>query len=393
MLTRKINDNVYMFRQVDWELKEFHGSIYPLDNGTTYNCYLIIDEQVTLVDTIESEYSDILIKHLRNVLGTRIIDNIVVNHVEPDHSGGFLRIYEEFGVKNVYTSNAGKKAMQSQFFKDVEYNSVKTGDEINTGKFNLMFYLTPFVHWPDNMVTFLKEEKILFSNDAFGQHITSTNTFAKECGIEMVLDSAKEYYANIVLPYNSRVVKVLNDLASLEIKMILPAHGVGYKDCIPNIIEAYTKWSSGEAKKKVIIVYDSIWGNSKNISLTIGETLVDFGFEVKRYQLSKMRPSTILKELLDAEYLLIGSGNHNGSMMPSVAEFIERIDGCNLKDKKGLTFGSYGWSKNYSKKLESRVSEAGIELLGEGVYINYVPTPEDSNSIQEKIISIFENEI
>ncbi len=392
MVIKKLSDKIYMFRQVDWELKEFHGPIYPLDNGTTYNSYLILDEQVTLIDTMEDEFMSIFKIKLREVLNGRDIDNLIVNHVEPDHSGGFLDIFENFNVKNVYTSTSGKRSMQKQFFKDVEYTKVATNETLSIGEYTLKFFLTPFVHWPDNMVTYLVEEKFLFSNDAFGQHITSTHTFANEFGFGRVLESAKEYYANIVLPYSDRVVPVLEALSNIEIKAIFPAHGIAYKDSVPLIIEEYRKWAEGEVVKKAVVIYDSMWGNSKTISLTIGEALYDSGLDVKRFQISKMRSSTIMKEIMDAKYIFVGTGNHNSTMIPSVADFIERISGSRVKNKKGLTFGSYGWSKDFAKKLESRVSEAGIELIGEGIYVNYVPTEEDLSEIYNKIINIIEED-
>lgn len=392
MVVKKINENIYMFRQVDWELKDFHGPIYPLDNGTTYNSYLVIDEEVTLIDTMEDEFMGIFKIKLREVLNGRDIDNVVVNHVEPDHSGGFIEIYEEFNVKNVYTSASGKRGMQKQFFKDIEYNNVKTHDVLNTGKYNFEFMLTPFVHWPDNMVTYLKEEKYLFSNDAFGQHITSTHTFADDFGIGRVIESAKEYYANIVLPYSDRVIPVLEALKDVELKAIFPAHGIAYKETVADIVAAYKGWARGDVTDKAVIIYDSMWGNSKTISLTIGEALYAEGLDVKRFQISKMRSSTIMKEIMDAKYIIVGTGNHNGTMIPSVAEFIERISGSRLKNKKGFTFGSYGWSKDFAKKLEPRVSEAGIELIADGIYINYVPTDEDLLVIYNQVREVIKED-
>jgi flavorubredoxin len=392
MVVKKINEKIYMFRQVDWELKDFHGSIYPLDNGTTYNSYLIIDEKVTLIDTMEDEFMDIFKIKLKKILNGRDIDNLVVNHVEPDHSGGFIEIFETFNVKNVYTSASGKRSMQKQFFKDVEYTKVVTHDTLSIGEYTLQFMLTPFVHWPDNMVTYLKEEKILFSNDAFGQHVTSTQTYADDFGIGRVLESAKEYYANIVLPYSKRVVPVLEALKDIEIKAIFPAHGIAYKETVKDIIAAYNEWANGEVKEKAVIIYDSMWGNSKTISLTLGEALYEVGLDVKRFQISKMRSSTIMKEIMDAKYILVGTGNHNGTMIPAVADFIERISGSRLMNKKGMTFGSYGWSKDFAKKLESRVSEAGIELIADGIYVNYVPTEEDLEQIFNDVKRIFKED-
>jgi flavorubredoxin len=363
-----------------------------LDNGTTYNSYLIIDEKVTLIDTMEDEFMDIFKIKLKKILNGRDIDNLVVNHVEPDHSGGFIEIFETFNVKNVYTSASGKRSMQKQFFKDVEYTKVVTHDTLSIGEYTLQFMLTPFVHWPDNMVTYLKEEKILFSNDAFGQHVTSTQTYADDFGIGRVLESAKEYYANIVLPYSKRVIPVLEALKDIEIKAIFPAHGIAYKETVKDIIAAYNEWANGEVKEKAVIIYDSMWGNSKTISLTLGEALYEVGLDVKRFQISKMRSSTIMKEIMDAKYILVGTGNHNGTMIPAVADFIERISGSRLMNKKGMTFGSYGWSKDFAKKLESRVSEAGIELIADGIYVNYVPTEEDLEQIFNDVKRIFKED-
>ena len=201
----QIKENMYWVGVHDFNCRHFHGDIFPIEEGTTYNAYLIVDEQITLIDTVEEEFFDIMMERIRSVVGDQPIHNVICQHAEPDHSGGFVKFMQAYPDAHPYASNAGVGIMLKQYFKDYDYRKVKTGDTLNIGKNTLTFVEMPLIHWPDNMLTYVAQQKIVFSNDAFGQHICSYDMFDDAHGLDKCLDRAKNYYANIVMPYGTQV--------------------------------------------------------------------------------------------------------------------------------------------------------------------------------------------
>ena len=236
---KKIIDNVYWVGVRDLNNRHFHGDLYPIDEGCTYNAYLVVDDKVTLFDTVEEEFTEELLERVESVLQGREIDNIVVQHTEPDHSGGFKKVYAKYPNAKVYASISGKKNMIEQYFDQVPYQVVKTNDTINTGKYDFVFVEMQMIHWPDNMLTYCPQLKTVFSNDAFGQHIVNFNLTDEGLDKAYCLKQAKEYFANIVLPYTTPVQAKLNLILgmNLDIEYIMPAHGIIWKDYIADIID------------------------------------------------------------------------------------------------------------------------------------------------------------
>ena len=224
----QMKENMYWVGVHDFNCRHFHGDLFPIAEGTTYNSYLIVDEQVTLIDTVEEEFYDTMMERIRSVIGERTIDNVIVQHAEPDHSGGFLKFMKDYPNARPYASNAGVSIMLKQYFKSYDFQRVKTGDTLSTGRYTLTFVEMPMIHWPDNMLTYVAEQKIAFSNDAFGQHIASYDIFDDAHGAAKCIDRAKDYYANIVMPYGMQVANKLKQIQdmNLDIDMIAPAHGI-----------------------------------------------------------------------------------------------------------------------------------------------------------------------
>ena len=193
----KIKENVYWVGVRDLNVRDFHGELYPVEEGATYNAYLVIDDQITLFDTVEEEFCGECIERIESVLDGRSIDNIIVQHAEPDHSGGFKKIYEKYPNAKVYTTKAGVRHMQAQYIEDTPFNELKTGDTLSTGKYSFTFVEMNMIHWPDNMLTYCPELKVVFSNDAFGQHIvnyqmTDENLEDEDYTIEYEIESSKK---------------------------------------------------------------------------------------------------------------------------------------------------------------------------------------------------------
>ncbi len=391
--TKKISENIYNFRVIGYRDINFHGPIYKTDHGSSYNAYLVIDEQVTLIDTVEAEYSAEFLKVVEKVLDGRSIDNIIINHVEPDHSSSFIDVVQKYPNSKNFCSERAEKFMQNMFFNDVEYTTVKTGDTLSTGKYNFKFILTPFVHWPDNMVTYLEEEKILFSNDAFGNLTVSTKTFDDEFELVDLQNSSKEYYANIIMPCGRFVLKALKEIEDLqlEIKMICPSHGIIWRSFIPQIIENYKKWANFESKKdKVVIVYDTIWGNTELLTDDLGSELANLGLDVKVFRVSEYRPSLIMSEILDASAVIVGTGNFNGTMLPTIAGFIERMFALKPKNKIGAVYGSYGWAKTHLQRMKDRLVECEINVLDFDTSSNFNPDSENVEVTKQLASIIYE---
>lgn len=382
----QIKNNMYWVGVHDFNCRHFHGDLFPISEGTTYNAYLIVDKEITLIDTVEEEFMDVMMERIRSVIQDRPIDNIIVQHAEPDHSGGFLKFMELYPNAKPYASNASVNIMLKQYFKEYNYQKVKTGDTICTGDYTLTFVEMPMIHWPDNMLTYVQEEKIVFSNDAFGQHIASYDIFDDAHGVNKCIDKAKDYYANIVMPYGMQVANKLKQIQDmkLDIDMIAPAHGIIWRTYIPELLDAYMGFATFRSVDKAIIVYESVWKHTQMMAEALAEGLGRNGICVKIFKCSMTSPAIIQKELLDAKAILVGSGNYNNAMAGSIAGFLEKLTTCKVKNKKGLGFGSYGWANLITKEINSRLEKAGIAPLSDAVVSqNYTPSEEDLDSLME----------
>lgn len=382
----QIKENMYWVGVHDFNCRHFHGNMFPIADGTTYNAYLIIDKEITLIDTVEAEFMDIMLERIRSVIGDKPIDNIIVQHAEPDHSGGFLRFMQEYPNAVPYASNAGAQIMLKQYFKDYEFHKVKTLDEISTGNYTLTFIEMPLIHWPDNMMTYVKEAHVLFSNDAFGQHIAGYELYDDKCTLTKCLDKAKEYYANIVMPYGDRVAKKLNDIAelNLEIEMIAPSHGIIWRTYINELLAAYMDFATMKAENKAVIVYESIWRHTQEMAEALAEGLAQGGFSVRVYKESQTSSALIMSELLDAKALFVGSGCYNNEIASNISGFLTKLSCCHIKGKKALGFGSYGWFRNTTAQINERLQSCGFELISDQLLAqNYTPSQDELSALTQ----------
>ncbi len=374
ILVNKIKDNVFNFRVINYKELDFHGPIFRNDSGSSYNAYLILDDEITLIDTVGEEYSQVFLGELKTILGGKSIDNIIINHVEPDHSSAFLEVFKHYNNAKCYCSERGEKPLRNMFFSDVNYTTVKNNDEISTGNYTFLFKTTPFVHWPDNMVTYLKEEKMLFSNDCFGNLITGSSLYDSEYELALLIQASKDYYANIMMPCGKFVLKALEEIKMLDIDLICPSHGIVWKENVKIIMEKYRSWGSYEyIKNKVVIIYDSIWGNSEIITDDLAVKLIGLGFDVTVYKAGTHNHSKIMSDVLDARVVLVGTANFNGTMLPTIAEVLERLYALKPKNKIGGVFGAYGWSKAHIERVRNRLCDSGIDVVDVDISSNYTP--------------------
>ena len=358
----EIKPNVYWVGGIDWTERNFHG--YTTDRGSTYNAYLILDEKVTLIDTCKPQFADELLERIADVIDPAKIDYIVSNHVEQDHSGAIPAVVAAASNATIVTSDPhGAKGLRAHY-GDLNYLPVKTGDTLCIGERTLTFAATMMVHWPDNMVTYSAHDKILFSNDAFGQHFASSKHFDDEVGLPEVLAQAKKYYANIVMPYSRHVAKALGaiEAAGFEFDMIAPSHGVIWRSHVAEIMETYRKWASLEPDDYAIVVYDSMWHTTEAMAHQIVEAFMEAGVPARLFDLKVDHISDIMTEVLSAKWIAVGSPTLNNGMMPTVASFLCYVKGLSPKGRIGIPFGSYGWGQNGPKEVADALEGCGFTL-------------------------------
>lgn len=379
----QISNNIYWVGAIDWSMRNFHG--YETSRGTTYNAYLILDEKVTLIDTVKAPFKDELLKRIASVVNPAKIDIIVSSHVEPDHSGALPFVKEYAGNAEVITSQPnGLKGLTARY-GNLNYKPVKAGDSISIGERTLQFVPTPMLHWPDSMVTYCPEEKILFSNDAFGEHLATSMRFDDENDLETVLFEAKKYYANILMPFGKQALAALVSLGGLDIKMIATGHGVIWRQNIETILDCYSEWAGAEVQDRAVVVFDSMWGSTQILAQTITEAFAAKGIPAAYYDIKTTPMSDIVTDVFMSKYLAVGSPTINNQMMPTIAAFLNYLKGLRPQNHKGFAFGSYGWGGQSVGQVEDEMKAAGIEIMLDKIRIANVPTPAQLEEIVKKI--------
>ena len=372
MQAKKIADKVYWVGAEDFNVRSFHG--YKTGRGATYNAYLITGEKTVLIDSVKKTFTDEMIERISSVTDVKNIDIIISNHAEFDHSGAIKTVADISGAQ-VYATAAGVKTLKN-LYGDMNFKTVAAGETLDIGDFEFAFIPTPMVHWPDNMVTFEKKNKILFSNDAFGQHLSSSNIFDTEISLEISLYEAEKYYANIVMPYAPQVKKALDAAKSLSPAIIAPSHGVIWTKHVKDVFALYDKMTAGEKCDKAVIVYDTMWGNTEIIAKQIGAKFEQKGVQVIYANLQVTDRSDIMADIAECKYLCVGSPTLNATMMPSVAAFLNYAVGLKPPALSYIAFGSYGWGGGAIKQICEVLDKAGYNKLGE---VGAVYKPQELN--------------
>ena len=360
----------------DWNISDFHGYSTPF--GTSYNAFLILDEKTTLIDTVKSEFSDQLINNISSIIDPKKIDYVISNHTEMDHSGGLPRVMHRIGEeKQIFCSKMGVKNLSRHFSQKLNLRAVENGEELSLGARTLTFLETRMLHWPDSMFTYAKEDKILFSSDAFGQHYAGFEKFDDVVG-HIIMPHAKKYFANILLLYSPLILKLVEKVTELGLKfnMICPDHGIIWRKDPAKIINAYVQWSKQEAEKKAVIVYDTMWHSTEKMADAIASGLAEQGVKVRPMHLRKFHRSDIMTEVLDARAIIVGSPTLNNGLFPTISDFLTYMKGLKPLNKIGAAFGSYGWSGESVKLINNVFKEMKFEVIDPGLKIQYVPDNE-----------------
>jgi flavorubredoxin len=374
----EILKDVHWVGAIDWNIRDFHG--YSVDRGTTYNAFLVMDEKVTLFDTVKQGFRSELLHHIRRIIDPTTIDYLVVNHAEMDHSGLVPEVVDLVKPEKIFCSERGRKALLAHFHRENwPYEVVKTGDTISLGKRTVRFIETRMLHWPDSMFSYIPEDRLLISSDAFGQHVATTERFDDEVDLSMLLRHAAKYYANIILPFSNLVQKLLSLVKEmdLEVDMIAPDHGVIWRRNRGKILECYDEWSQQRSRVKALVIYDTMWHSTERMAKAIVDGLVQEGVSVRMFDLATNHRSDIITEVLDAGALVIGSPTLNNGMLPRMADFLHYMKGLRPANKIGAAFGSYGWSGEAVRLINAIMEEMKFTVIDPGIKVQYVPVHDD----------------
>lgn len=373
----EIKKDIYWVGAIDWNIRDFHG--YSTPKGTTYNAFLVKDDKITLFDVVKKPFKDDLVQNVKR-LGVEKLDYLVVNHVEMDHSGALPEVIEVLRPERIVCSPAGKKALMDHYHReDWPFEVVETGQELSLGKRTLQFLETRMLHWPDSMMSYIEEDRLLISSDGFGQHWATSERFDDEVNQEELLAHAAKYYANILLLFSPLVQKLIAKVQELglQIDMIAPDHGLIWRSDPGRIIQAYNSWSLQESREKALIIYDTMWQSTEKMAFAIAEGLNQEGAAFKLLNLKLNHRSDIMTEVLDAKAIVFGSSTINNGMMPSMADVLCYMKGLRPTGKLGVAFGSYGWSGEAVKHITDVLTEMKFKVLNGGLRVRFAPTPED----------------
>ena len=374
----EIKKDIFWVGCVDYDHRDFHGySRSP--EGSTYNAYLIRDEKNVLMDTVYPGWAGNMLCRIAKIMDPEKIDYIVCNHMEPDHAGSLAEVVARVKPEKIFVSTLGYKSMQGYFdCKDWPIEVVKSGDKLNIGKRNIIFQETRMLHWPDSMVSYIPEDKLLISNDAFGQNIASSERFSDQYDRCVLEKAIKEYYYNIVLPFSPQVLKTLELVAALklDIEMIAPDHGLiwrGKDDC-KYILDTYRALAEQKPKQRAVIVYDSMWGSTGIMASAIASGLEDEGVPVRIIDIQKNHHSDVMTELADCGAVIVGSATHNNNVLPGIADVLTYMKGLRPLNRVGAAFGSYGWSGESPKIIQEWL--ASMDMPADPVKCLFVPKHE-----------------
>jgi len=369
----QVTEDVWWVGAIDWNIRDFHG--YQTRRGSTYNAYLILADKITLIDTVKAPFREEMMARIASIVDPGKIQYIVSNHSEMDHSGSLPEVVAAVNPQKVFASAVGAKTLKELLPLDREITAVKDGETLSLGNRSLTFMETRMLHWPDSMFSYLNEEQILYSQDAFGMHFASLERFADECDPAILAFEAATYFANIILPYSALVLKLIGRVtaAKLSFRIIAPDHGPIWRQETGGIISSYAKWAAQKPEAKAVVVYATMWHSTEKMARVLSEGLAAGGLSVKLMSMDEVHRSDVVYELLGAGVLAVGSPTLNNHLLPNMADILMYLKGLKPRNLIGAAFGSYGWSGEAVKEIEEILAEMKVEKAGEGIRVKNVP--------------------
>jgi flavorubredoxin len=370
-MKKKLAANVSWVGKVDWELAKFHGDEYSTHKGSSYNSYVIEEGKTVLIDTVWKPFAKEFVDNLEaeGLLGK--LDAVIAQHAEIDHSGALPELMARRPELPIYCTANGVKSLKGHYHADWDFHPVKTGDEFDLGNGKkLVFVEAPMLHWPDSMFSYMTGDAILFSNDAFGQHLATERLYNDLVDQDELYDECVKYYANILTPFSALVKAKIDQVLSLQlpVNMIATSHGVIWRDNPTQIVGKYLEWCQEYKEDRVTILYDTMWDGTRALAEALARGVSDASpsTTVVAHCLSKFDKNDALTDVFRSKAVLLGSPTINKGILTAVAGALEEMKGLKFKGKKAAAFGCYGWSGEAVKLMGEGLTEAGFELVDEG---------------------------
>lgn len=372
----KLIDGVNWVGFIDWGVRDFHG--YVTRRGSTYNSYLVQGEKTALIDAVKAPYVKTLLEHLTALIPLEKLDYVVCNHAEPDHSGGLPAVMAACPNATLLCNEKCRDALAHHYdTSGWKVQVVKEGETLPLGGGKtLQFFDTPMVHWPESMVTYLVEDALLFSMDAFGQHYASGFRFDDESDMCEVMQEAKTYYANIVMPYGRPVAAALAKLGNLKLNMVAPSHGVIWRRHLDQILAAYQAWMTCKPTRKVVIAYCSMWKSTQAMAEAVAAGAEELPVTVKLIDVNTVDDTMVVTEALDCAAFAVGSATLNQGLMPRMASTLTYLRGLRPAGKAGFAFGSYGWAAKGVEEVTRYLDAMGMKPVHEPLTCRFAPDAE-----------------
>ncbi|MGM0410593.1 MAG: FprA family A-type flavoprotein [Bacillota bacterium] len=380
----KLNDDIYWVGVNDRETDLFEA-LWPLPEGISYNSYLIIDEKTALIDTVKFDYHESYLKKIESILGDKKLDYLIINHMEPDHSGDVKAIKEKYPEIKIIGNKKTLSFLEGFYNIKEGVKAINNGESINLGNRELEFYLTPMVHWPETMMTYDNKSKTLFSGDAFGSFgALDGGIFDDEIDIDKFENEIRRYYSNIVGKYSRMVQSALKKLENLEIENVASTHGPVWRKNPDYIIDFYDRLSSHQTEEGVVVVYGSMYGNTKLMAERIARTLAKNGVKnVEVYDAARTDDSFLLSEIWKYKGLIIGSCAYNTKVFPPVESLLSAIENRKLNNRFIGAFGSYSWSGGGVKGIKEYIDSSSLELIEPIIESKHAPAEDNFNKCDD----------
>ncbi|HAL64753.1 MAG TPA: FprA family A-type flavoprotein [Bacteroidales bacterium] len=380
----QLSDHIYWVGTNDRKTHLFEN-YWPLPTGIAYNSYLIIDDKVTLVDTVSTTTMDTYLEKLKEILGSRTIDYLIINHMEPDHSGAVKTIVNEYPNITIIGNNRTFPMLDGFYGIKKNLMEVDENTVLYTGQHEFHFYLTPMVHWPETMMTYESNENILFSADAFGSYGTlNGGIFDDEVNFLFYEDEMRRYYSNIVGKYGLQVQKALDKLSALDLRMIASTHGPIWRTQIDRVLEYYKNWSTYKTEQGVVIVFGSMQGNTEKMADIIARAIAEEGIRnIKIYDVSKTHSSYIISDIWKYQGVMLGSSAYNGGIFTPMRDLLMELEHIMPKNHYLSIFGSMSWGGGGVSTLKKFAENIKWEMIGEPLEVKHGPNDKDIIALME----------
>lgn len=376
-MNRQIVAGIHWVGYVDWNIRDFHG--YVTDRGSSYNAYLIRDREPALIDSVKAPYAADLLRNIAEVLPPADIRWVVCNHAEPDHSGALPAVMAACPQATLVCDQKCRDTLALYYDTAAwKFRIVKTGDSLPLGQRTLEFIETPMAHWPESMATWIPQDRLLFSMDAFGQHYATSGRFDDEVQDTVLFFETKTYVANILMLYTGPVTKAVAAVRKLDPALIAPSHGVIWRSQVQKMLDLYDRWAVCAPVRKVLVLYDTMWKSTEMMAEAILEGAIAAGgpaLEAKLFHVRATTGTRLATEMLDVAAFAAGSPTLNGTLMPAMADALTYLKGLRPAKKAGFAFGSYGWGRGGPEEVEQYLQAMKVELLRPVLKLNYKPSP------------------